>query len=96
VLGNDVGDEVADADAAREPRRRLGVPERVVAAEGRAVLGREGLYALAAAQAARATAGLGRVPLARVLGNDMVEERPGRRQYTGNTNRRSILTGRRW
>jgi hypothetical protein len=76
VLRDDVGDEVADANASREPRRRLGVPERVVATERRAVRSAKGLDSLAVVEAARATAGLGGIPLARVLRDDVVEVRP--------------------
>jgi hypothetical protein len=66
------GDEVADADAARQPSRRLGVPERVVAMERRA----KGSDSVAVGEAARAAAGLGGIPLARVLRDDVVEVHP--------------------
>jgi hypothetical protein len=51
------------------------MPEEVVAAEGVAVRGREGLDGLARAERACAAAGLGALPLARVLGDGVVEER---------------------
>lgn len=70
-----VQDQDEGSAAKERTYRSLLVPEEVVPAEGGAVLRRVRLHGDAAGERGHAARGLRRVPLAAVLGDDVVEER---------------------